>query len=75
LKDAPITEFVVTDTIPISKEKHISQLVQLSIAPLIGEAISRIHTGRSVGELFQMDEEEDGGDPKAPSAMVGAKRG
>ncbi len=75
LKGAPITELVVADTIPISKEKHIPQLVQLRIAPLIGEAISRIHTGRSVGELFQLDMEEDSGDPKVPNAMVGAERG
>ncbi|MCH8160315.1 MAG: ribose-phosphate pyrophosphokinase [Chloroflexi bacterium] len=68
-------EVVVTDTVPLPPEKRWPQLTVLSIAPLIGEAISRIHTGRSIGELFQMDKEEDGSDPKVPNAMVGAKRG
>ena len=68
-------EVVVTDTVPLPPEKRWPQLTVLSIASLIGEAISRIHTGRSVGELFQMDMDEDSGDPKVPDAMVGAKRG
>ena len=72
---AGIGEVVVTDTVPLSPEKRWPQLTVLSIAPLIGEAISRIHTGRSVGELFQMDIDEDRGDPKVPDAMVGAKQG
>jgi ribose-phosphate pyrophosphokinase len=38
--------------VPIPAEKMLPQMSALSIAPLIGEAISRIHTGRSVGELF-----------------------
>jgi ribose-phosphate pyrophosphokinase len=52
----PVTEVVVTDTLPISAEKQVrfnGNLVILSIAPLMAEAIARIHTGRSVGELFQ----------------------
>lgn len=49
-----IEELVVTDTIPLPPEKRLPQITVLSIASLIGEAISRIHTGRSVGELFQM---------------------
>jgi ribose-phosphate pyrophosphokinase len=51
-KNGPIDELVVTDTVPIPPEKMLPQMTALSIAPLIGEAISRIHTGRSVGELF-----------------------
>jgi ribose-phosphate pyrophosphokinase len=51
-KNGPIDELVVTDTVPIPAEKMLPQMSALSIAPLIGEAISRIHTGRSVGELF-----------------------
>jgi len=51
----PVAELVVTDTVPISDDKRsrLSNLVVLSVAPLIAEAIARIHTGRSVGELFQ----------------------
>jgi ribose-phosphate pyrophosphokinase len=52
LSGSPIQELVVTDTIPLG-EKHIPQVKVLSLAPLIGEAIRRIHTGQSVGALFQ----------------------
>jgi ribose-phosphate pyrophosphokinase len=52
IRTSPIDELVVTDTVPLSAEKQLPQMTVLSIAPLIGEAISRIHTGRSVGELF-----------------------
>ena len=50
---SPIDELVVTDTVPLPPEKRFPQLAVLSIAPLLGETISRIHSGRSVGELFQ----------------------
>ncbi|HEY8489865.1 MAG TPA: ribose-phosphate diphosphokinase, partial [Dehalococcoidia bacterium] len=52
LSGSPIKELVVTDTIPLG-EKQIPQVTVLSVAPLIGEAIRRIHTGQSVGALFQ----------------------
>ena len=45
-------EVVVTDTIPISREKLNGKFTVLSVAPLLGEAIYRIHKGQSVGELF-----------------------
>ena len=48
-----IEEMVVSDTIPLPPEKRLDKITVLSIAPLLGEAIARIHTGRSVGELFQ----------------------
>ena len=47
-----IEEMVCTDTIPLPPEKQHAKLTTLSVAPLLGEAISRIHSGRSVGELF-----------------------
>ncbi len=55
LSALPVTELVVTDTVPVNEDKRerLSNLVVLSVAPLIAEAIARIHTGRSVGELFQ----------------------
>lgn len=49
---SPVTEVVVTDTIPIPEEKKLDKIKVLSIAPLLGEAINRIHTGQSVGALF-----------------------
>ena len=66
-------EVVVTDTVPLPAKKRWPEVTVLSIAPLVGEAISRIHTGRSVGELFQMD--DDGDAPTVPETMVGAERG
>ncbi len=45
-------EVVVTDTIPMSAEKRNGKFTVLSVAPLLGEAIYRIHKGLSVGDLF-----------------------
>ena len=55
LREAPIDELVVTDTIPISQEKiaAIGKIKVLSVAELIGEAIHRIHNDESVSSLFQ----------------------
>ncbi len=50
-----VCEFITTDTIPIPNEKKAyfgDRLKILSIAPLVGEVISRAHEGRSVGEMF-----------------------
>ena len=47
-----ISEIVITDTVPLPPEKQHEKIRVLSIAPLIGEAITRIHQGRSVGALF-----------------------
>lgn len=52
LKDAPIKEIVLTNTIPIAKEKILPNMTILSVAPLIGEAILRIHEDLSVSKLF-----------------------
>ncbi|KPK48478.1 MAG: ribose-phosphate pyrophosphokinase [Dehalococcoidia bacterium SM23_28_2] len=53
IEQAPIKEMVVTDSIPLPVEKRLPNITVLSLAPLLGEAIRRIHTGHSVGELFQ----------------------
>ena len=50
-----LVEVVVTDTIPLPSEKHIPRIKVLSVAPLIGEAIKRIHRGESVGALFSSE--------------------
>ena len=46
-------EVVVTDTIPVTGKKKIDKITVLSIAPLLGEAIRRIHTGQSIGAMFE----------------------
>ena len=53
LRDAPIDSLIVTDTIPLSAEKQLPKLVQLSVAPLLAEAIKRIHHDQSISELFR----------------------
>jgi ribose-phosphate pyrophosphokinase len=52
MKMSPIKELVVTDTIPVPEEKRLDKIVVLSLAPLIGEAIYRIHNNLSVGAMF-----------------------
>jgi ribose-phosphate pyrophosphokinase len=48
-----LKELVITDTLPISDGRLNSRITVLSVAPLLGEAIRRIHEGRSVGEMFE----------------------
>ncbi|MFC1517289.1 ribose-phosphate diphosphokinase [Candidatus Margulisiibacteriota bacterium] len=52
LKQADFTEIVVTDTVPLAKEKRWKNLKVISSAPLLGEAIKRIHENTSISELF-----------------------
>jgi ribose-phosphate pyrophosphokinase len=51
--NSEINELVITDTIPLTPAKQHDKIKVISIAPLLGEAIARINSGRSVGELFQ----------------------
>jgi len=53
LAESPVKEVVVTDTVPIPARKRIDKITVLPIAPLLGEAIRRIHTGQSVGAMFE----------------------
>jgi ribose-phosphate pyrophosphokinase len=46
-----IRELIVTDTIPLGDKAH-DKITVLSVAPLLGDAITRIHTGQSIGELL-----------------------
>lgn len=50
---SPVKQVVVTDTIPVTGDKKLDKITVLSIASLIGEAIHRIHTGLSVGAMFE----------------------
>ncbi|MBP1762682.1 MAG: Ribose-phosphate diphosphokinase [Firmicutes bacterium] len=53
LEKAPIKEVIVTNTIPIKEEQMLPKIKILSVAPLVGEAILRIHEDLSVSKLFE----------------------
>ena len=55
LKNAPIQEVVVTNTVPIPSEKRFDSLEVLSIAPLLADAIDAVFDDGSVSELFDGD--------------------
>jgi ribose-phosphate pyrophosphokinase len=49
---SPLEELVVTNSIPVSDAKRAALVTVLSVAPLLGEAIRRIHAEESVSTLF-----------------------
>lgn len=51
--NSSINEMVVTNTIPLNSEQKHDKITVLSVAPLIGDAIKRIHDDWSVSELFE----------------------
>ncbi|MBA3688704.1 MAG: ribose-phosphate pyrophosphokinase [Chloroflexi bacterium] len=55
IEASPLTEVIVTDTIPLPADANRDKVTVLSIAPLFGEAIKRIHRGESVGALFSSE--------------------
>ncbi|MCK4368988.1 MAG: ribose-phosphate pyrophosphokinase [Dehalococcoidales bacterium] len=52
IASCPVKEVVVTDTVPVADDKKLDKITVLPIAPLLGEAIHRIHTGLSIGAMF-----------------------
>jgi ribose-phosphate pyrophosphokinase len=53
IEKSPLTELIVTDTIPLRAEaKACAKIKQLSVARILGEAIKRIHHGDSISSLF-----------------------
>jgi ribose-phosphate pyrophosphokinase len=53
LASSVIREVVITDSITVPPAKQIDKITVLSIAPLLGETIQRIHTGTSVGAAYK----------------------
>jgi ribose-phosphate pyrophosphokinase len=51
-----LAEIVTTDTVPIPSEKRLPNMKVLSVAPILAEAIRRIHIGKSVSQLFDTTE-------------------
>ncbi|OGS69941.1 MAG: ribose-phosphate pyrophosphokinase [Firmicutes bacterium RBG_13_65_8] len=52
LAGSQLREVVVTDTVPVPPAKRWDRLTVLSVAPMLAEAIRRIHTGESISSLF-----------------------
>jgi ribose-phosphate pyrophosphokinase len=57
IEASALREVIVTDTIPLPEEANGERITVLSVAPLFGEAIRRIHRGESVGALFSSEVE------------------
>ena len=53
IQSSAIKELVVTNTIELPYEKRIHKLTSLSVAPLLVEAIDRIHNNKAVSPLFE----------------------
>ncbi|HEV3256469.1 MAG TPA: ribose-phosphate pyrophosphokinase [Gemmataceae bacterium] len=53
LREAPIKEIVLTDSIPLPPQKQLPNIKVLSVAPLLADAIKRIHFNESVSKLFE----------------------
>lgn len=54
IKNSPIKELVITNTVPLTKEKQIDKIKVLSIAPTFAEAILRIHENKPLGEMLKI---------------------
>lgn len=55
LEESPFKEVVITDTIPLTHPNPSSKLRTLSVAPLMGEAIIRVHEELSISKLFEIE--------------------
>ncbi|OGX27632.1 MAG: phosphoribosylpyrophosphate synthetase [Omnitrophica WOR_2 bacterium RIFCSPHIGHO2_01_FULL_49_10] len=52
IENSELEELIVTDTIPIPEDKLIPRIKVLSVGPLLGQAIERIHYEKSISTLF-----------------------
>lgn len=53
IKNSPIKELVITNTIPLTDEKKIDKIKVVSIAPLFAETIKRLNEKKALGELLK----------------------
>jgi len=52
IANSSLEKLIITDTIPLTKEKELKKIEVLSVASLLGEAIRCIHLAKSVSSLF-----------------------
>lgn len=57
LRNSPIRELVTTDTIPLPPEKRLPNIKVISVAGMLANTIWRIHTGTSVGAMFEANKQ------------------
>ena len=55
IKNSPIKELIITNTVPLTTEKQTDKIKVLSIAPLFAEAIKRVNEAQPLGDLFDFD--------------------
>jgi ribose-phosphate pyrophosphokinase len=53
LKNSPIKELVVTNTVPLPADKQLDKITVLSIAPIVASTIRAVFEDKSVSEIFQ----------------------
>ena len=53
LRGAPIKQIIITDSIPLTPDKQLPNIKVLSVAPLLADAIKRIHFNESISRLFE----------------------
>lgn len=54
IQKSPMIELVTTNTVPLSEDKKLDKITQLSVGPILGKAIKHIYTNQPVSELFGM---------------------
>ncbi|MCL2387103.1 MAG: ribose-phosphate pyrophosphokinase [Defluviitaleaceae bacterium] len=59
IKNSPLSELVVLDTVELPPEKQLDQIKVLSVAKYVSDAINCIHNSRSIGGLFSSMSGED----------------
>lgn len=53
LQNSPLEKLIITDSIPLASEKHIAKIEVLSVAPMLAEAIRRVHSDQSLSTIFE----------------------